>query len=441
MSENPIGHDHHNRGSGGSRIRPGKLHEHVLVDSEAELQDAFEANEKRIRLEADLTAKETLSAVYDNELQFDLNGHTIRRAPLTPDRLIDIESNNYRVEVRNGLLDCNRRNQDFPSDKGYKELAVSGSRNLFVEGVDAIDNQGFTFNFVDTGDTRIHACKVDSNPIGLGSDAAGLDGIHLFDPGRVEVEGVYMRTGDDGIAITSRESSLEGIDVSGVFETPEYANGVKVYFDPSAGSALTIRNVALSVTVPQASGKGVILNDESGNDNPIRNLNADVTIRDTGGDAFEVNTPLEHSTITGSMAESVGGGIKIGAGGANLSTDVSIEDVSGSLVALTGGVEGMSITGAFDGKGNASRGIQMIDASDISISGAHIRDIGGNNHGVNASNSSHVSVTGCTFNTVAAPINTFNGSDYFTVVGNSGQSVSGSLNLDGANNVTASNNF
>lgn len=432
----------------------------ACVGTESELAAAL-GDVSHIKLVEDITTESHLQGEYSTDVTIDMNGHRLRRADRTPETILELKTSGI-VRVKNGVIDGNRAGQEFPNQKGHKELTVKNARSVVVEDVTVVDNQGFGIGMFDADDVVIRGCRIDTAPGGLGEDAAGLDGIHLYNPRTVSIEACTIRAGDDAVAITAVNRDVNNITISGNFSSPEHANGVRLNLHESS-TDVSLGSVTIDATIDNVAGSGVVFNAEQGTSphvgdlddtagggrsptrrvpEAIENVNVSGAIRSAGGSGISAKIPVRNASFDCAMTDCGRDGIELAAGGSNI-------DIAGSIIAPTRygifatGVSGLSVDSVIDGEGELARGIRMNGCKDVSLSPV-VRRTGGVDHanGIEAERTQHVTVTGASISETAAPLVTYKGCDYWTVVGNHGHDNDrGSPSMVGENNVVSQNNF
>ena len=420
-----------------------KINSTACVGSEAELDSAL-GSETLIQLVDDVTDSGGFFGSYSGEdVVLDLNGQTIGRADELPRNLLTIENPGGSVRIVNGRIDGNRRGQNFPDRKGYNELTVSSAAHAYVSDVAVVDNQGFSINVVACDEVLISDCTVDTRPAGLGSDGAGLDGIHLYDPRSANVSGCSITSGDDAIAVTARDRRVTSVSVKGgTLSSPEHANGVKLHVHGSAGAGVGFETVTIESTVHDVDGNGIIAVNDSSNGEGVTNGRIGGTVTNAGVNGIDLSVPFENVVVESAIRNASNHGINAMSGGRNLHVQGVVQDVGNYGIYLAA-VESCSIDAAIDGRGNMARGIRLEDCTDVSISGTIKRTTQGpNTNGIEGQTCRDVVVSGANISHVARPIVSYDSSNYWTVTGCHGHSNNDTdPSLGGQGNVVSANNF
>jgi hypothetical protein len=423
-------------------LTSSKINGTVYVSSESELRSAL-GEETRIRLTGDITGSEFLCSYSSRDVVLDLNGYTIRRTDVTPEHLLVIRNPGGNVWVRNGRFDGNRRGQDFPERKGYKELKLSDAAGAYVSGISVVDNQGFSISTVDCDDVLVSDCTVNTRPAGLGSDGGGLDGVHVYDPRSVSVSGCSITSGDDSIAITAKDRRVNRVSVEGgTLSAPEHAGGVKLHIHGSAAPDAGFETVTIDSTIHDVAGNGIIFLNDSTNGGGVTNGRIAGTVTNAGVDGIHLNVPVRNMDISATVKDTSSHGINLRAGGRDVTVDGTVQNVTNYGIRLSD-VAGVSIDAVVDGQHNMARGIRLANCSDVSISGIVKRTTRNSNaNGIEGQNCRDIQISGASISEVDTPIESYDSSDYWTVTGNHGHSNNQpDVSLSGGNNVVASNRF
>lgn len=424
-------------------VTSSRMNETVCVGSEAELQSAL-GSDDLIRLVGDVTASSELVGNYDGrDVVIDLNGKTVTRGDGVPEDLFTIDNPGGTVRIVNGRLDGNRRGQDFPNEKGYKELTIRHAERVYISRIAVVDNQGFSVNAVECDEVLVSDCTIDTRPDGIGRDGAGLDGVHVYDPVSVNVSNCSIRSGDDAIAITARKRRVNNVSIKGgTLSSPEHANGAKLHIYPTAGENVGFETVTIESTVHDVRGKGIIVVNDSSNGEGVTNGRIGGTVTNAGVNGVDLSVPFENVAIACAVRNVANHGINVMSGGRNLSINGVVQGADSYGIYLCD-VESASIDAVVDGQGKMARGIRLEECTDVSISGTvrRTRDAPHAN-GIEGQACRDVVVSGVDVSQVATPVVSYDSSDHWTVVGNHGHSnASAQPSLSGTGNVVSSNNF
>ncbi|AIS11023.1 fimbrial protein [Pseudomonas chlororaphis subsp. aurantiaca] len=182
--------------------------------------------------------------------------------------------------------------------KSIVSMAIAGAVSTSALAADG------TINF--TGDIVAASCKIDS---GAGTNVGGSKGNQNIDVNLGKVSSDSL-TGSAGGGIVGGKSINLNLDCGG---TAEGLKSVKLQFDPSSGSGVDSKNVALLKVTGGAQGVGIGLYNSS---NKLISLGANETI----DGALVPTTEGETTTYTANLnlrAGYVANGDAIKAGAAN----------------------------------------------------------------------------------------------------------------------------
>lgn len=361
------------------------LNNTIYVETEAELESAL-GSDKRITFKADITTADSLLSgnvdIGGQEHVIDLNGYTLKAGDDIQSRILSIQ-NAGRFTIKNGLIDGNRSNQtEFPGTP-RQAIHVEDAPVFRCQNVELIDNFGFGFSVINCGDVFFQDVEIDSNPSGLGSDAAGLDGIHVFDPTRVNISNPSIISGDDAIAITARDSDVRDVSIQGgVLSSPEHANGIRINIDSTAGSDIDLQSVNIDTIIENCAERGIVIINESGNGNAIETLRIDGIIRNVVDNGITLSNVAINDAVLSGVIKNFGNGSQTARRGIvlrNSSADWLISaviDGDGNSNAEFGVFANGADDGVFTGtvKGVSSHGINGTDANSWVVTGASIHD-------------------------------------------------------------------
>lgn len=298
----------------------------VSVTAEAELVDALGEYE-RIRFADDVTVTEPVRAsLGTTDTTLDLNEHTFAKADGTNAGMLALRTEG-NLTVRNGLVDCNRRGQNFPADKS-KEVQLFGGRTCRLENMALVDNSNYGFAVEDFDEAIFENPIVDSRPhiITETDNAAGLDGIHTFDCSRVSITKPRIKSGDDAVAIAAKKRNVEKASIlGGSLSSPVHANGVRLHVQSGATSDATVNGVLIDTDIHDCRGQGVVIANESKNGNAIRDVTVGGTIRKTRDGGVRAFDRVDDLTVTARISDSGANGVNIEDSGRNVTIMATIE--------------------------------------------------------------------------------------------------------------------
>lgn len=392
-------------------ISTNKLGETVMVSSESELREAI-SDQVPIYLSDNIIIDGLPIGREAENISVDLllNGHTLTGGENRNLPVLEFSRLNEVNIAGPGRINGNRTNQNSFPETSQPVLKFDDGNKLKLSNFAIVQNPGWALDTDGVNLVSINGVDVDSKPSGLGNNASGLDGFHIGDAQEISINGGHLTTGDDSIVIDAVDVAPEMVNINGVVcSSPELANGIKLLINNGARSS--VKWVNIDATVKNAENKSIVITNENNGQLPVENVNIS-GIYESDGDGIRVVDAAEAININATV------------------------NTSGIPVYLTGTSQA-SIAGVTSAQNSGPHNIKLNNCSKVTISGTHTSCI---SHAVQIENTQHTVISGCVFKGFdGSPVNSKEGSDFVSVIGN--DLNGGSPNFQTGNNNNPSQNI